>query len=150
MRKIALLILCLFCCCNVEAQKDVESLVFKKLKDSLVCFNCGNGKSKPVLKTTKLIQNRKYSKIKKQMLSNNVAEKFLAAITCKKLFALKRVSLSYDEEKLIEKIFNSKDLLYTYSDDAYMEARPIRNYIYNDEDKWILNQTEIWLEIVLK
>ena len=52
----------------MEAQKSVEAIAFKKLKDSLVCFNCGNGKSKAVLKTTKLIQNRKYSKIKKQLL----------------------------------------------------------------------------------
>lgn len=149
MRKTVLLLLSLFCFYNLRAQ-HVDIKKFVKASDTTICFQCNYGRAKPVITVTELIQNKKYLEIKKLMLSNNAAERFLAAVTCKKLFALKKLSLTYDEEKLIEKIYNSKDNLYTYSNDTYMEIKPIRYYVYDKEDKLIWKQTEMWLEKVLK
>lgn len=149
MRKIVLIFI-FFDYYNVNGQSHINLKKFSEAKDTIICFYCQIGKSKAVTEVTKLIVDKKYFEVKKLMLSKNAAEKFLAAVTCKKLFALKKLSLTYEEEKLIEKIFNSKENLYTYSNDTYMEIKPIRYYVYDKEDKLIWSQTQSWLEKVIK
>ena len=93
---------------SVKAQSATEKIkLLGQAKDTIICFNCGFGKSNAVEKIRTLIQSKKYTEIKQLMLSNNAAENYLAAVTCKKLFTQKKLSLSYNEEKLIQKIFNS-------------------------------------------
>jgi hypothetical protein len=84
------------------------------------------------------------------MSSKNTAEKYLAAVTFEKLIALKKVNSNENEKYLIKEIYNSKDTLYTYSNDTYIQAKPIREYVYSKEDKLIWTQTEKWLEKVIE
>ena len=136
---------------SVKAQSATEKIkLLGQAKDTMICFNCGFGKSKTVEKIRTLIQSKKYTEIKKLMLSNNAAENYLAAVTCKKLFTQKKLSLSYNEEKLIQKIFNSNKNLYTYSNDTYVEIKPIKFYVYNKEDRLIWTQTKKWLDNMVK
>jgi hypothetical protein len=150
MRQIALIVF-FFSFYNVKAQSDLEKVkMISRAKDTVICFKCGLEKSKVVEEVTKLIQGKKYLEIKRLMLSNNAAEKFIAAATCKKLLFMKKLSLSFSEEKVIYKIFNSEDKLYTYSNDTYVEIKPIKYFVYDKKDRLIWSQTERWLEKVLK
>ena len=136
---------------NVNAQKDINFMKkMTRAKNSLICFQCGNIQSKVVIEITKLIQGTKYTEIKKLLQSENSREKFLAAVTCDKLFTLKKISLSDIEKKRIEEIYNSKDILYAYSNDTYAEAKSIKDYIYNKEDRLLWKQTQRWLDSILK
>jgi hypothetical protein len=150
MRNIALILLHLFCFYNVKAQTRNNVINLTKGRDTIICYQCDIGKSKVVTELTQLIQNKKYAEIKTLMLSGNAAERFLAAVTTKKLFDLKRVTLNNEDTKLIEKIYNSKDTIYTYSNDTYIQIQPIRFFVYNKEERIIWYQTEMWLEKLLK
>lgn len=150
MRKIALSILFLFCVFSVKAQIENNPVNLTKGGDTIVCHHCGIVKSKAVEEITQLIQNKKYTEVKNKMASKNAAVRFLAATTTKKLFDLKRVTLNSEDNKLIEKIYNSKDLIYTYSNDTYIQIKPIRFFVYNKEERIIWNQTQVWLEKILK
>ncbi len=148
MKKIALILTLLFVQ-NLEAQ-NIDVVKLSKAKDSVICFYCANGNSKVVTYVTKLIKEKKYTEIQKLMSSKNTAEKYLAAVTFEKLIALKKVNSNENEKYLIKEIFNSKDTLYTYSNDTYIQAKPIREYVYSKEDKLIWTQTEKWLEKVIE
>ncbi len=150
MRKL-IFIFCALSFFSVRAQSATEKIkLFQQAKDTIICFNCGFGKSNAVEKVRTLIQAKKYLEIKKLMFSKNAAENYMAAVTCKKLFTLKKLSLSLNEENLIEKIFNSNKNLYTYSNDTYVEIKPIKYYVYSKEDRLIWTQTQRWLEMLLK
>jgi hypothetical protein len=150
MRKLIFLF-CALSFFSVKAQSATDKIkLLGQAKDTIICFKCGFGKSNTVEKFRILIQSKKYLEIKQLMLSNNAAENYMAAVTCKKLFTQKKLSLSLTEEKLIQKIFNSNKNLYTYSNDTYVEIKPIKYYVYSKEDRLIWTQTKTWLESILK
>ncbi|MCF6129088.1 hypothetical protein L1S35_05335 [Flavobacterium sp. AS60] len=147
--KTILSILFFFSISNVKAQ-NIDAIKLSKVKESVICFYCVNENSKVVTEVSKLIKAKKYEEIQKLMLSKNPAEKYLAAVTFEKLIALKKVTGNDAEKKLIKEVYNSKDTLYTYSNDTYIQAKPIKDYIYSKEDNLIWSQTEKWLEKILK
>ena len=149
MKKITL-IFSLLSFCILQAQTHNVLLRMTKAKDSVICFNCGFGESKAVMQISKLIKDKEFSDVKKLLWSENAAVKFLAAITCNKLDSTKKLILSDAEKRRINEIYNSKDTLYAISNDTYINAKPIKDYFIDPNDKLIMSQTKIWLKELLE
>lgn len=68
-------------------------------ENSLVGFTCyySGRKSKPVENITEIIENKKFEQLKKKIISNKPAEKYLATFACIKLLEKGIIKLNKDE-----------------------------------------------------
>ncbi|RZK03916.1 MAG: hypothetical protein EOO46_17605 [Flavobacterium sp.] len=149
-KTILIMTVLLFSFYQMIGQNNVNSSQFFKARDTIICFNCSSEQSTTVKKFTELILDKKYLEIKKLMQSGNAAERFLAAVACQKASSRKLIYLTKDDEKKISEIFNSQSLIYAYSNDTYIQIKPIKFYVHNREDRIIWAQAQRWLDKILK
>lgn len=109
------------------------------------CFYEGR-ETKVVTKVGRLLKQKKYSKIKDLLKSQNTAEQYLAVICIERLSAIEKVTITNDERLLIEQIRSSSELVATCSGCFPHPGAALKD-VFNSEILW---GAPLWLDRHLK
>jgi hypothetical protein len=97
------LFICVLCCSiNSFAQDEIDETKMV----GFACFYEGR-ETKIVSQVSRLLKQKKYSRIRGMLNSNNTAEEYLAVICLERLSAKGDVAISVEEKSLIEQIRKS-------------------------------------------
>lgn len=109
------------------------------------CFYEGR-ETKVVTKVGRLLKQKKYSKIKDLLRSQNTAEQNLAVICIERLNAIEKVTITNDEKLLIDQIRSSSELLATCSGCFPHPGAALKD-VFNSEILW---GAPLWLDRHIK
>jgi hypothetical protein len=136
------LLLCLLCYSIASlAQDDIDETKMV----GFACFYEGR-ETKVVSRVGKLMNQKKYSRIKSMLTSNNTAEQYLAVICLERLKKDGKVIVSDDEIAVMEKIRSSSELVATCSGCFPDPGIPLKD-VFTSRLIW---RETFWLDKYLK
>lgn len=153
-------IITLFNCKKAEIIEKVEKPKKEYLKvppkiiidyDNLIgfaCYSSGN-ESDPVKKISEILKKKEFTIIKKKLLEKNIAEKYLATVSCEKLQQKNLIHLTNDELKQIKINKKSDEKVNTCSGCTNSETMTLNELFFSDSN-YIREQTEEWLNEIIK
>jgi hypothetical protein len=112
------------------------------------CYNSGK-KSEPVKKFSKILVEKKYPIILKELNSINIADKYLATVICEKLLKKKLINLTEKEINQIKKNKNSNESVNTCAGCTNQEKMTLKE-LFTAEKNYIAEETEDWLNEMIK
>jgi hypothetical protein len=149
-----------FSCKKAETEKIKQETEKENIKippriiidyDNLIGFACYNSgkKSDPVKKISEILKKKEYKIIIKKLTEKNVAEKFLATVSCEKLQQKKMIYLTKEELKQMEINKKSNEIVSTCSGCTNSEIMTL-NELFTTENNYIKEETEDWLNEMIK
>ena len=105
------------------------------------CFYEGR-ETKVVTRVGRLLKQKKYSKIRDLLKSQNTAEQYLAVICIDRLSAIEKVTITNDEKLLIEQIRSSSELVATCSG-CFPNLGAALKDVFNSKMLW---DAPLWLD----
>ena len=132
-----------------SAQSETESKKFD-LK-SYIGFACSatGSKTKAVKTFSSLVKEKKFSKIKKKLFSENNGDKFLSAVICERLEMKNLIVLNENEKKQIAKIKQSKEEITICSGCLYQDKISIKELFEKSEKNILSSEIENWLTKII-
>lgn len=132
------LLICLLCCSITSfAQDDIDETKMV----GFACFYEGR-ETKVVTKVGRLLKQKKYSRIRDLLKSQNTAEQYLAVICVERLSTHGKVIITNDEKSLIEQIRASSELVATCSGCFPHPGTALKD-VFNSEILW---GATLWLD----
>lgn len=139
--RILILILTLLLSFNGFAQDNINP-------QELIGFGCyaGGTSSDVVNDVTFDIYDKKYKKVIKKLKSKNPAERFMAVIVAERLSDLDKYDLTENDKELINKAYESTDLVSVCSGCTYFDQIELKKLLTKDKENVMWTYAEYWLE----
>ena len=114
----------------------------------LIGFGCyaGGTSSDIVNDVTFDIYDKKYKKVIKKLKSKNPAERFLAVIVAERLSELNKYELTQTDKELINKAYQSTDLVSVCSGCTYFDQIELNKLLIKEKENFMWTYAEYWLE----
>ena len=109
------------------------------------CYYAGQP-TKPVIKVTKMLEDKQYKEVARLLNSGNQAEKYLAIISVEKLASLGQYELSEAEKTLIAKAKTSHERVSVCSGCTYFDKVSLKRMLADEN----FIGSKFWLESTLK